>query len=152
MKTTLKGIRPIVGFIAAPMVAAVGMCVLSHTYLHFGSAPPPVKLDYLMSEYVSALWISSFVTMPIAIPTYLVLRQFRQDSVLIYTGIGVLAGIALTSIAALGQSMPDAMGILAIGTITGAMTTIVFYSVAVRKLSPRDTERGSEGDAAHRAP
>jgi hypothetical protein len=103
MKMILKYIRPIIGLIVAPMVAAVGMYVLTHTYLHFGSSPPPIKLDYVLSEYWSGLLIAYFLIIPLAIPIYLVLAKLKKDSLSVYIGIGLIAGLVLSTLAALGQ-------------------------------------------------
>ena len=144
-------IKLIVGLIAATMVAAVGMCVLTQTYLHFGSSPPPIRLDYLLCEYWSALLIACFIIVPIAIPLYFVLERFKKDSISVYLGIGLIAGLLMSFFAALGQEISDAVGIFAIVTVTGGATTLVFHLVAVRKSGDSKTEAHVGGDGSTRA-
>lgn len=146
MKMILKYMRLIIGLIVAPMVAAAGMCVLTHTYMHFGSSPPPIQLKYLLYEYASSILIASFMVIPFAIPIYLVLAKFKKDTLSAYVGVGLIAGLILSLLAAPGQQLADAIGICAIVTIAGTMTTIVFYFVSVRHgVSPK-TEPVHAGD------
>jgi len=140
-----KYIRLIIGLVAAPMIAAVGMCVLTHSYLHFGSSPPPIRLDSLLYEYWSAIQIACFIIIPIAIPLYFVLARFKKESVSVYLGIGLIAGLLMASFAAFGQEISDAVGIVAIVTVTGGVTTLVFHLLAVRKYGDPKTEQGGGG-------
>ena len=134
----MKYIRPILGFIIAPLVPAIGMCVLGHTYLHFGQTPPPVKLDYVIYEFLSALPIAYVMTLPFAIPIYFILEKRRKQSLLLYTEIGLLSGLVLSSpIALLQPEVNDVIGTIAVITVTALATTILFCLIAVSHVTRR---------------
>jgi hypothetical protein len=142
-----KDLRLIIGLITAPMVAAVGMCVLTHTYVHFGSAPPPIQWDRLLSEYPVALLVAYVIVLPFAVPIYYILAKFKRATLTAYVGVGLITGLVLSSMAA---QLPNAAGIFAIVIITTTLTTLAFYFVLVKDIAIARREQIASPDCTQR--
>jgi glucan phosphoethanolaminetransferase (alkaline phosphatase superfamily) len=134
-------VRSILGFVIAPIVAALGMCVLVHTYLHFGSSPPDINFTYTFYSFLSSLPIAYILTLSVGIPLYLYLSFKNWLSISTCIRVGMVSGFILSLLVAFGQGLLDAIGISTIITITCVLTTLTFYVVSIH---PRPTDNAEQ--------